>query len=131
MIEIMYASILICDETGIPFYTREFGMPEAQEEFDLTVLSGLIFAIGKVGAAMFSKDIGSIVYGDNDAKIIVVTKDMFQIGKRIEFVYCGSYDFSIKDFPKTFFIFSSGVSVLEFVSILERCSYIHSFFHLI
>jgi len=80
--------LLISDDSGIPFYSREFDF----EGIDATLLSGLLSAVGTIGKTLFKQDIATIVFGENiqpknASKIIVISKEFFQIRKQIFFVF--------------------------------------------
>ena len=80
--------LLISDDSGIPFYSREFDF----EGIDATLLSGLLSAVGTIGKTLFKQDIATIVFGENiqpknESKIIVISKEFFQIKKQIFFVF--------------------------------------------
>ncbi len=80
--------LLISDDSGIPFYSREFDF----EGIDPTLLSGLLSAVGTIGKTLFKQDIATIVFGENiqpknASKIIVISKEFFQIKKQIFFVF--------------------------------------------
>jgi len=80
--------LLISDDSGIPFYSREFDF----EGIDATLLSGLLSAVGTIGKTLFNQDIATIVFGENiqpknASKIIVISKEFFQIKKQIFFVF--------------------------------------------
>ena len=80
--------LLISDDSGIPFYSREFDF----EGIDATLLSGLLSAVGTIGKTLFKQDIATIVFGENiqpknASKIIVISKEFFQIKKQIFFVF--------------------------------------------
>ena len=80
--------LLISDASGIPFYSREFDF----EGIDATLLSGLLSAVGTIGKTLFKQDIATIVFGENiqpknESKIIVISKEFFQIKKQIFFVF--------------------------------------------
>ena len=53
--------LLISDDSGIPFYSREFDF----EGIDATLLSGLLSAVGTIGKTLFKQDIATIVFGEN------------------------------------------------------------------
>ncbi len=80
--------LLISDDSGIPFYSREFDF----EGIDATLLSGLLSAVGTIGKTLFRQDIATITFGKNiqpknASKIIVISKEFFQIKKQIFFVF--------------------------------------------
>ncbi len=80
--------LLISDDSGIPFYSREFDFAG----IDATLLSGLLSAVGTIGKTLFKQDIATIVFGENiqpknASKIIVISKEFFQIKKQIFFVF--------------------------------------------
>jgi len=80
--------LLISDDSGIPFYSREFDF----EGIDATLLSGLLSAVGTIGKTLFKQDIATIVFGENiqpknESKIVVISKEFFQIKKQIFFVF--------------------------------------------
>ena len=80
--------LLISDDSGIPFYSREFNF----EGIDATLLSGLLSAVGTIGKTLFRQDIATITFGDsiqakNSSKIVVISKEFFAIKKQIFFVF--------------------------------------------
>jgi len=80
--------LLISDDSGIPFYSREFNF----EGIDPTLLSGLLSAVGTIGKTLFRQDIATITFGasiqaKNSSKIIVISKEFFSIKKQIFFVF--------------------------------------------
>ena len=80
--------LLISDDSGIPFYSREFDFAG----IDATLLSGLLSAVGTIGKTLFKQDIATIVFGENiqpknASKIIVISKEFFQIKKQIFFIF--------------------------------------------
>ena len=80
--------LLISDDSGIPFYSREFNF----EGIDATLLSGLLSAVGTIGKTLFRQDIATITFGasiqaKNSSKIIVISKEFFAIKKQIFFVF--------------------------------------------
>ena len=80
--------LLISDDSGIPFYSREFDF----EGIDATLLSGMLSAVGTIGKTLFQQDIATIAFGENiqpknSSKIIVISKEFFAIKKQIFFVF--------------------------------------------
>jgi len=80
--------LLISDDSGIPFYSREFDF----EGIDATLLSGLLSAVGTIGKTLFHQDIATIAFSENiqpknSSKIIVISKEFFAIKKQIFFVF--------------------------------------------
>ena len=80
--------LLISDDSGIPFYSREFDFAG----IDATLLSGLLSAVGTIGKTLFQQDIATIAFGENiqpknSSKIIVISKEFFAIKKQIFFVF--------------------------------------------
>ncbi|QEE16546.1 hypothetical protein DSAG12_02376 [Promethearchaeum syntrophicum] len=80
--------LLISDDSGIPFYSREFDF----EGIDAALLSGLLSAVGTIGKTLFRQDIATITFGENvqpknTSKIIVISKEFFSIKKQIFFVF--------------------------------------------
>ena len=78
---------MICDSEGIPFFSRTFNEFQILDD---ALLSGLISAIGSIGKTLFKKDIAMISYGgenQDDPRIIIVPKDLFNEEKSIFFVY--------------------------------------------
>jgi len=93
----MIKLLLITDSTGFPFYSKYFDKKYIQ--FESTLLSGLISAIGTVGKTLFNEEIATISFGENEAnnKIIIVSKELISIGKVIYFVFIvqGNYNFKL------------------------------------
>ncbi len=80
----MIQSILICDDSGYPFYSKKFD-PNL-DDMDPTIFSGLISAIGVIGKQLFKEDIATISYGENN-EIIIITKEFLEDQKTIYFVF--------------------------------------------
>jgi hypothetical protein len=78
--------ILVADNNGMPFYSRTFNNFEL---LDAALLSGLISAIGSVGKRLFNQEIATIAYGvgADAANIVVVTRELFEEDKTINFVF--------------------------------------------
>ena len=80
--------LLISDNSGIPFYSRQFDF----EGIDAALLSGLLSAVGTIGKTLFRQDIATITFGEsiqakNSSKIIVIARDFFALKKQIFFVF--------------------------------------------
>ena len=80
----MIKSVLICDSTGYPFYSRKID-PKIGE-IDPAIFSGLISAIGAIGNELFKEDIATITYGEN-YEITIITQELFGNQKSIYFVF--------------------------------------------
>ena len=86
----MLKSMLICDATGLPFYSRSF---DEALIIDDALLSGLLSAIGTIGKHLFSQDIATISFGENRpgdpdvSKIVTISKDLISKNKQIFFVF--------------------------------------------
>ncbi|KKM99991.1 hypothetical protein LCGC14_1142280 [marine sediment metagenome] len=80
----MIQSILICDDSGYPFYSKKFD-PNL-DDMDPTIFSGLISAISVIGKQLFKEDIATISYGENN-EIIIITKEFLEDQKTIYFVF--------------------------------------------
>ncbi|TFH28691.1 MAG: hypothetical protein E4G98_05025 [Promethearchaeota archaeon] len=82
----MINGIQISDSNGIPFYTK---FMQLEEEFDSTILSGLISAIGNISNVLFRKDVASISFGagENAHEIIMISKELHQQSRKIYFVF--------------------------------------------
>ncbi len=76
----------ISDSNGIPFYTR---FMKVDSEFDSTILSGLISAIGNISNLLFRKEVASISFGsgENTNEIIMVSKEFHKQSRKIYFVF--------------------------------------------
>ncbi|MHA1730802.1 MAG: hypothetical protein ACTSU5_02615 [Promethearchaeota archaeon] len=99
----MLASLLICDAAGTAFYSRDFC--ERSRNLDPILLSGLIAAIDSVGRNIFDKKVATVYYGEENAfsddtvgKVIVITKDLFQEQRHINFVFLCTSDCALKGF---------------------------------
>lgn len=81
-------SMLICDNGGIPFYSRDF---DNFVKIDDALLSGLLSAIGTIGKSLFNQDIATITFGENmgikASKIVTISKELFSLHKQIFFVF--------------------------------------------
>ena len=96
----MLKSLLICDATGLPFYSRSF---DEELIIDDALLSGLLSAIGTIGKHLFSQDIATISFGENRAgssqsKIVTISKDLISKNKQIFFVFFISGQADLKKF---------------------------------
>jgi len=80
----MIKSVLICDSTGYPFYSRKID-PKIGE-IDPTIFSGLISAIGAIGKELFKEEIATITYGEN-YEITIITQELLGDQKLIYFVF--------------------------------------------
>ena len=93
----MLKSLLICDATGLPFYSRSF---DEALVIDDALLSGLLSAIGTIGKHLFNQDIATISFGDGrnskTSKIVTISKDLISKNKQIFFVFFISGDVDIK-----------------------------------
>jgi len=80
----MIKSVLICDSTGYPFYSRKID-PKIGE-IDPAIFSGLISAIGAIGKELFKEEIATITYGEN-YEITIITQELLGDQKLIYFVF--------------------------------------------
>ncbi|MHA1619981.1 MAG: hypothetical protein ACTSVZ_11940 [Promethearchaeota archaeon] len=82
----MINGIQISDSNGIPFYTKFMRL---EEEFDSTILSGLISAIGNISNILFRKEAASISFGsgENAHEIVMISKNLTQQSRKIYFVF--------------------------------------------
>ena len=84
----MIKSILICDNSGLPFYSRSF---DQTIRIDDALLSGLLSAIGTIGKSLFKQNIATIEFGENtsanSSKIVTISREIFSKQKQIFFVF--------------------------------------------
>ena len=80
----MILSVLVCDTTGYPFYSRK--IDPSIGDMDPAIFSGLISAIGAIGKQLFKEEIATISYGEN-YEITIITKELFGDDKSIYFVF--------------------------------------------
>ncbi|MBY8985526.1 MAG: hypothetical protein KGD65_10680 [Candidatus Lokiarchaeota archaeon] len=80
----MIKSILVCDSTGYPFYSKI--LDPSLGEINPTIFSGLISAIGIIGKQIFKEEIATISYGENH-EITIITKELLGEKKSIYFVF--------------------------------------------
>ncbi len=84
----MIKSLLICDNTGLPFYSRSF---DQSIQIDDALLSGLLSAIGTIGKSLFKQNIATIEFGENrnenSSKIVTISREIFAKQKQIFFVF--------------------------------------------
>lgn len=82
----MINGIQISDSNGIPFYTKFMRL---DGEFESTILSGLISAIGNMSYLLFKQDVASISFGAGADlhEIIIISKEMMSLKKKIYFVF--------------------------------------------
>ncbi len=98
----MLEFLLICDSDGLSYYNRQ--IRDTLQFKDPTLLSGLISAIDAMGRHVFNKKVAIVTYGEDNistidetvSKIIVISKELFNQPKRINFVFFSSGDCSIK-----------------------------------
>ena len=78
--------LLICDDRGYPYYTKTF---KDFERVEPSLLSGLISAISNIGKRLFKENIAQIKFGmdANHSQIGIISKEIFNLGKEIYFVY--------------------------------------------
>ncbi len=90
-------SMLICDNTGLPFFSRDF---DEFVEIDDALLSGLLSAIGTIGKTLFKQDIATITFGENigpnNSKIVTISRELFSLQKQIFFVFFLQGDIALK-----------------------------------
>ena len=87
---IMISSMLICDNQGLPFYSKIVSKEsKLNGEFQPELLSGLISAIGTIGKSLFNEEIATINFGTekNGFKIVTYTKELFGQNRVIYFVF--------------------------------------------
>jgi|SRR5271157_1401221 len=89
----MLDSLLICNTSGLPFYSRKFS-PSSKLGDDPSLLSGLISAIDSIGRMMFNRKVGIINYveeesrpNEADSHVVIMSKDLFSEDKHINFVF--------------------------------------------
>ena len=80
----MIKSILVCDSTGYPFYSKI--LDPSLGEIEPTIFSGLISAIGAIGKQIFKEEIATISYGEKH-EITIITKELLGEKKSIYFVF--------------------------------------------
>ena len=89
-------SMLICDNGGLPFYSRNF---DEFIQIDDALLSGLLSAIGTIGKTLFKQDIATIKFGEGNeiSRILVISRDLFSSHRQIFFVffYTGTIDIKL------------------------------------
>lgn len=87
--------MLICDNGGLPFYSRNFG---DFIQIDDALLSGLLSAIGTIGKTLFKQDIATIKFGEGNeiSRILVITRELFSSNRQIFFVFFYSGTLNIK-----------------------------------
>ncbi|MHA1583899.1 MAG: hypothetical protein ACTSWL_01470 [Promethearchaeota archaeon] len=90
-------NLLICDNAGLPFYSRSF---DKQIHIDDALLSGLLSAIGTIGKSLFNQNIATIAFGENtggeSSKIVIISRELFSINKQIFFVFFLSGETNLK-----------------------------------
>lgn len=88
-------SMLICDNGGLPFYSRNF---DEFIQIDDALLSGLLSAIGTIGKTLFKQDIAKIKFGEgNDiSRILVISRDLFTTHRQIFFVFFYTGEIDVK-----------------------------------
>ncbi|GAB4325373.1 MAG: hypothetical protein Kow0069_31410 [Promethearchaeota archaeon] len=99
----MLKLLLICNEAGIPFFSRKFA---GDLDVDPLLFSGLISAIENIGHALFKQKIATITYGEQSSflsestlnQIVVITKEMFSTGKCVNFVFVCSGNYEVRGF---------------------------------
>ncbi|MHA1794594.1 MAG: hypothetical protein ACTSUK_00655, partial [Promethearchaeota archaeon] len=82
----MIKGIQISDATGVPFYTK---IGPSIGDFESTILSGLISAIGNMSNVLFQKEVASISFGSgaNTNNIFIISKEIHDTRKKIYFVF--------------------------------------------
>jgi len=93
----MILSLLICDSTGYPFYSRTFNQ-NGGKKIDPMLLSGLISTIGTIGRRLFNEEIATISFGTGRelANIVIVTKELTGSDRIIYFVFISKGDINKK-----------------------------------
>ncbi len=88
--------MLICDSRGYAFYSWIFD--KKLLDYDSTLFSGFISAIGTIGRELFKEEIATISFGynSNAPNIVVLSKDFFGTDKRIYFVFLTQGDIDLK-----------------------------------
>lgn len=83
----MIQKILICNNSGYPFFSRDFD--DSLPDFDPALLSGLISSIGALGNELFKKKIAQINFGSEGkgSFIYIVSKEILFENKSIYFVF--------------------------------------------
>jgi hypothetical protein len=83
----MIQKLLICNDSGFPFFTRDFD--DTLPDIDPALLSGLISSIGTLGNELFKKKIAQINFGSegNGSFIYIVSKEILFENKSIFFVF--------------------------------------------
>ena len=89
-------SLMIADSKGAPLYYRGFGTAHT----DPQIFSGLIATISMIGVQLFKKEVATVQFGANpdDEQIIVITRDLFQANKHVNFVFVCTCDCEQKIF---------------------------------
>ncbi|MHA1672496.1 MAG: hypothetical protein ACTSYI_02625 [Promethearchaeota archaeon] len=88
-------SMLICDNGGLPFFSRNF---DEFIQIDDALLSGLLSAIGTIGKTLFKQEIATIKFGEGNeiSRILVITRELFQSHRQIFFVFFYTGEIDIK-----------------------------------
>ncbi|MHA1520888.1 MAG: hypothetical protein ACTSRK_11960 [Promethearchaeota archaeon] len=88
-------SMLICDNGGLPFYSRNF---DEFIQIDDALLSGLLSAIGTIGKTLFKQEIATIKFGEGNeiSRILVITRELFSSHRQIFFVFFYTGEIDIK-----------------------------------
>ena len=91
----MLKCFLICDNNGLPFYSRTFNDFEL---FDDALFSGLIVSMGTLGKTLFNQDIATITFGmgPSASKIVTISRDLFSDNKQIHFVFFYDEEINLK-----------------------------------
>lgn len=80
----MIRSLLICNNSGFPFYANL----ESNSDYDPSLFSGLISAISMLGKELFQEEIATINFGVNSkSSIVILSRDFFGSDKKIFFVF--------------------------------------------
>ena len=87
---------ILIDRGGYAFYSRIFD--KNLKDYDSSLFSGFISAIGTIGRELFKEEIATISFGynSNDPSIVVLSKDVFGTDKRIYFVFLTQGDIDLK-----------------------------------
>jgi hypothetical protein len=101
----MLETMLITDKEGTPIFFRRF----SNANYEPQIFSGLISAISMIGFELFKKEVATIMFGtgQEDQQIIVVTRDLFQDGRKMNFVFvcsCGCDTKTFRELATAIFI---------------------------
>jgi len=101
--------MLICDNQGLPFYSKIVNKESISNKYQPELLSGLISAIGNIGKTLFNEEIATINFGTENcgSKIVTYTKELFGQKRVIYFVFMTKGDVDqkkIKHLSNTIFM---------------------------